>query len=346
MLTGDGKITNRTIGLRGGELANSEQRTSTVSSRIEDTQKAGTPQLGTGGQTRECEKIPLAAMNCLPSDEPGSSEREPITTIARDTAADLPRLTISGGLPACTEVLVELPVVSLSRQHCELQFWGLGMDGEIEDQESMAGGTDIGSGELIGEAKAHLPGQERGVHHAVQPSSIKSKIKKANGSEHRANPIPVLRSPDAKFFGNCLRFEEVTKSLRTPELRPTLNPFEDIERQGRCSPLNHSRSPPGSRHHSRSSTVGLQAFRPFPSAMKTSKETGDQPPVMPSPPLLPANAENVHDSIGDTGGFGSTVGAELDSSRGPCKSNIEGAFWSNVSKVFLCHFRSPGTYNV
>lgn len=103
--------------------------------------------------------------------------------------------------------------------------------------------------------------------------------------------LPALKIPGIESFGFSFspRFEETLSPVEAMKPRPVLNPFEDIERQGRCSLLNHPRSPEGSRHHSRRSTLGLQAFGPLPSVMKTSKETGDQPPILPSPPCITCN---------------------------------------------------------
>ncbi|KAI5851389.1 hypothetical protein DFP73DRAFT_537007 [Morchella snyderi] len=64
------------------------------------------------------------------------------------------------------------------------------------------------------------------------------------------------------------------------------SPFENIEKQGRFSLLKSPRPIEGSKHHSRGCTMGLvQNFGPFPAAMKTSKETGDQPPILATPPV-------------------------------------------------------------
>lgn len=302
----------------------------------EQGQQADTPQLGIGEQTSEC-GVPPTAINRL--DRPESSGGEFTMVVAQRGVGDLPLNTTSS---VVYEDPAELPVASLPRQHFEHRFE---MDGKTEDREPMADETiDLGFGESANEVKTCLSDQEWRALHTAQSSSIRPKIQKAKESESYPNHIsfklPVIRIPDAEFFGFSFspRFEENSRSLRTQELRPTLNPFERIERQGRCSPLNHSQSPPDSRHHSRSSTMGLQAFRPFPSAMKTSKETGDQPPVIPSPPLLPGTMRGGYGSIGGVEGL--TVGAKRDSTYGGglClgpKSNTEGAFRPNVSKLFL-----------
>ncbi|KAL0638816.1 hypothetical protein Q9L58_002045 [Maublancomyces gigas] len=236
-------------------------------------------------------------------------------------------------------------MASLPRQHFGHRFE---MDGKVEDRELMDEETiDLGSGESINEAKTCLSDQEWRVLHTAQSSSTGPKIQKAKESESYPNHIsfklPVVKIPDAQFFGFSFspRFEENSRSSKTQELGPTLNPFERIERQGRCSPLNHSQSPPDSRHHSRSSTMGLQAFRLLPSTMKTSKETGDQPPVIPSPPLLPDTTKEGHGSIGSVEGL--TMGAKRDSTYGGglClgpKSNIEGAFRPNVESLDIKDF--------
>lgn len=275
-------------------------------------------------------------------DRPESSRGEPTTVVAQRGVREIPSNTTSS---AFYEDPAELPIASLPRQYFGHRFE---MDGKVEDRELMDEGTiDLGSGESINEAKTSLSDREWRVLHTAQSSSVRPKIQKAKESESYPNHIsfklPVVRIPDAQFFGFSFspRFEENSRSSKTQELGPTLNPFERIERQGRCSPLNHSQSPPDSRHHSRSSTMGLQAFRLLPSAMKTSKETGDQPPVIPSPPLLPGTMRGGHGSIGGVEGL--TVGAKRDSiySGGLClgpKSNIEGAFQPNVSKLFLWNY--------
>lgn len=304
----------------------------------EQGQQADTPQLGIGEQTSEC-GVPPTAINCL--DRPESSRGKSTMVVAQRSVRDLPSNAVSS---AFYEDSVELPVASLPWQHFGHRFE---MDGKVEDWVPMT--TDLGSGESASEDKTCLSNQEWRAFHTAQSSSIRPKIQKAKESENYPNHIsfklPVVRIPDAEFFGFSFspRFEEKSRSLRTQELKPTLNPFENIERQGRCSPLNHSQSPPDSRHHSRSSTVGLQAFRPFPSAMKTSKETGDRPPVIPSPPLLPGTTSGEHGSIGGVKSL--TVGAKHDSTRrdelclGP-KNNTEGAFRANVSKLFLWNYGS------
>lgn len=271
-------------------------------------------------------------------DRPESSRGEITTVVAQRGVREDP---------------AELPMASLPRQPFGHRFE---MDGKVEDRELMDKETiDLGSGESINEAKTCLSDQEWRVLHTAQSSSVGPKIQKAKESESYPNHIsfklPVVRIPDAQFFGFSFspRFEENSRSSKTQELGPTLNPFERIERQGRCSPLNHSQSPPDSRHHSRSSTMGLQAFRLLPSAMKTSKETGDQPPVIPSPPLLPDTIKEGHGSIGSVEGL--TMGAKRDSTYGGglClgpKSNIEGASRPNVSKLFLCNSGPWSAYNI
>lgn len=191
------------------------------------------------------------------------------------------------------------------------------MGSEVGFQKSTAEGViDLGSEKPTGEGMACRLSQECGAHPEAQASGIKSKVQRVSESECQPKDIsfklPVSRIPDPGSLGFSFspRFEETTG-----------NPFEDIERQGRCSPLNHPRSPPGSRHHSRSSTVGLQAFRPFPSAMKTSKETGDQPPIIPSPPLLPGIGRNHTVKSVET----LNVGTEQNS------SHAEGTFLPDVS---------------
>lgn len=206
------------------------------------------------------------------------------------------------------------------------------MNGEVGSQEpAVKEIIGLGSDEPAGEGTTCQLGREHGTHRAAQYSGIESEIQKTSENESQPKNIsfklPVSRIPDAEFFGFSFspRFDETT-GPGTQELRPTLNPFEDIERQGRCSPLNHPQSPPGSRHHSRSSTTGLQAFRLFPSAMKTSKETGDQPPVIPSSPLLLAGTRK-NNTEGD-----SSYGDELCLGS---RTNTEGACFTNVGQVFL-----------
>lgn len=220
-----------------------------------------------------------------------------------------------------------MPVASPSQRHHGVRFQVSAINGEVGFQKSTAEGVvGLGSDKPAGEGITCRLSQECVTHLEAQASGIKSKVQRMSESECQPKDIsfklPVSKIPDSGSLGFSFspRFEETTGS-RTLELRPTLNPFEDIERQGRCSPLNHPRSPPGSRHHSRSSTVGLQAFRPFPSAMKTSKETGDQPPVIPSPPLPPGIGRNHTGKDVET----------LNVGTGQNSSHAEGAFLPDVS---------------
>lgn len=312
-----------------GELANVEQRVSSVLGQTEGSQKVDITQLGTGVQTSTCENAPLIA-TCCPWPSSGqleSSRIESTTTIVQGIVGGPTPCTAGGEPPTFYESPDELPVVSPSQRHHGVRFKASVMDGEVRFQEPTATGIiDLGSKKSIGEeGMVCRLSQECEMHLEARVSGIKSKIQRASESECQPKDIsfklPVSRIPDSGSLGFSFgpRFEETTGS-RALELRPTLNPFEDIERQGRCSPLNHPRSPPGSRHHSRSSTVGLQAFRPFPPAMKTSKETGDQPPVIPSPPLLPGTGRN--DIITGVGTLKVETGQNLSHVEATCFPDV------------------------
>lgn len=309
------------------------------SGHTEGSQKVDTSQLRTSGQTSKCETP--TTTDCSLSGQPKSSRTEYTTTIVQGIVDDLPPHITGSGLSVCYEGEAESLVAPTSGQYCGVRFQASGMDGDLGSQESTVGEIiGLGSDEPAGEGTAYQLNQECETHRAAQSSGIESEIKKTRENESQPKNIsfklPVSRIPDAEFFGFSFspRFDE-TAGSGTQELRPTLNPFEDIERQGRCSPLNHPRSPPGSRHHSRSSTAGLQAFRPFPPAMRTSKETGDQPPVIPSSPLLSETRKN--NTVKNVEGL--IVGTEGNSSYGDelclgSRTNTEGACFTNVGQVF------------
>lgn len=314
-----GEGTDGTTEFGGGEFANPGQGTFIVSGYTKGTQQADTTGHRIGKQTSEW-GVPPTTVDCSLSEWSKSSGNGSTTKMFQGIARGLPPNT-SGRLPTFNKDPVELLADSLSRHHFELRFPGFEVNGKVEDREPTAENIiDPGLSEPTGEARACLSDQERRMHHVTQSSGVWHKIRETEESESHPNHIsfklPVLKIPDAESLGFSFspRFEETTRSLKTQDLKPALNPFEVIERQGRCSPLNHSQSLPSSRHHSRSSTVGLQAFRPFPSAMKTSKETGDQPPVIPSPSLL----------------YGTTK-----KKYGDNKALTEGTFWPNVSRLFL-----------
>lgn len=179
-------------------------------------------------------------------------------------------------------------------------------------------------------------------------SGANPKTQRAGNSEshskHISFKLPELGTSGAESFGFSFspRFRGTSGSSRTLEPKAALNPFENIERQGRCSPLNHPRSPPGSRHHSRSSSTGLLVLRHFPLAMKTSKETGDQPPLVPLPPLISCS-DKLYNSVKSFEGLertpevepGSYFGGELCLGR---ESNIGGGFESNVRKLTVSSY--------
>lgn len=189
--------------------------------------------------------------------------------------------------------------------------------------------------------------QERKARDANQLFGTDRGAQRTEGNENHINHIsfklPISKIPDTGSIGFPFgpKFEEISKSSRTQELlRPTSNPFEDIEKQGRFSPFNHPRSPPGSRHHSRSSSMGLQALRPFPTAMKISKETGDQPPEIPSPPLLSCSVEKLYESTEEVESLKQILAAELDplfddGSCLECEIEAKGVLGLNVSKESL-----------
>lgn len=107
---------------------------------------------------------------------------------------------------------------------------------------------------------------------------------------------PITKPMYTQSFGFSFspKFEERPIPAVIPQVP---SPFENIEKQGRSSLLKSPRPIEGSKHHSRGCTMGLvQNFGPFPAAMKTSKETGDQPPILATPPV----ASYISEGCGST----------------------------------------------